>query len=479
MTNKRERSAMRLPKESPNETPASVERVHIIGVGGSATRGLACFLSKEGFVVSGSDQESEAKELLEGHGIQFYQGHDRYHLSSDIQTVIHTRAIGLQNPELLEAKNRSDVKIYTYSEYLGLLSKRFRTIAVAGTHGKTSTTACLFSVFQAAGRDPSMIVGGEVAQVRAGWHRGKGEDFLVEACEFEKAFLDLKPSLAIITNIDLDHPEVYSNLESVIETFREFVGNLAADSWVICPVEVKEALKSGDRLRWRTFGTCEKADVQLLTSTSGNAQDLSGWKLANESSLRAHLQVPGAHTRLNASAVIALAEVVGVPEDEIVSGLEKYRGVARRFERRDVLPEVEWIEDYAHHPEEVRATIATAREVYPDQKCHILFQPHQATRLHAFMDAFAKELSAADQISLLPIYSVRENLADFPGGLIDQLAAAIRGYGKKCDLLGFEEAVSCLPEKLESREVLVSIGAGDVHQIGRRIREQHQGQVLQ
>lgn len=462
---------MRLVNESPNGTPGAAERVHIIGVGGSATRGLACFLRNKGFSVSGSDQDSESKDLLEDHGVTFFQGHDRQHLAEGIQTVIHTRAIDLQNPELLEAKDRSGIQIYTYSEYLGMLSERFRTIAVAGTHGKTSTTACLYSVFEAAGRKPSMIVGGEVAQLQAGWHCGEGEDFLVEACEFERAFLDLKPALAIITNIDLDHPEVYSDIESVRETFREFIGNLATDSWVICPVEVKDALKSGERLRWRTFGTCDRADVQLL--------EPSGWKLASGKSLQARLQVPGAHTRMNASAVIALAEVLEISENQVASGLENYRGVARRFERRSVLPEIEWIEDYAHHPEEVRATIATAREVYPDQKCHVLFQPHQATRLQAFMDSFAKELSEADQVSLVPVYSVRENLDDFPRDLIDQLAKSIRDHGKKCDLLGFEEAISRLPEELEIGDVLVSIGAGDVHQIGRRIREQHPGQVLQ
>ena len=465
--------------DAPDDGSLQREPIHIIGVGGSATRGLACFLRRQGFPVSGSDQDPEARTILETHGVEFYEGHDVSHLANDVRTVVHTRAIGSSNPELREARQRADVKIYTYSEYLGMISEEMPTIAVAGTHGKTSTTACLFSVFQAANRDPSMIVGGEVVQIQAGWHQGQGEHFLVEACEFDKAFLDLKPQAVIVTNVDLDHPEIYKDLESVRNTFREFLANLDDGAWVVCPDDVKEALKRDDRLKWRTYGGDENADLRWAVeqNDSGSQQVLWSWKDGRK--LSATLQVPGAHTRSNASAVVALADAIGISADEIVRGLENYLGVCRRFEKREILPGIEWIEDYAHHPEEVRATMETAREVYPDQHLHVLFQPHQATRLSAFCEEFAKELSRADQVTLLPIYSVREKLDQFPPDLIHRLAAGIRERGKECQVSSIEKVISEIPEQLCKGEVLISVGAGNVYEVGNRIRENQRGPVAQ
>lgn len=467
-----------MPAQNVHETDQPPrEPIHIIGVGGSATRGLACFLRSLGHAVTGSDQDPDCRSNLEDHGVTFHEGHSACHLADDVRIVVHTRAIRPSNPELLEARKRPEVKIYTYSEYLGLISERMPTIAVAGTHGKTSTTACLFSVFQSADRDPSMIVGGEVVQIQAGWHQGTGTEFLVEACEFDKAFLDLKPKAAIITNVDLDHPEIYKDLESVRHTFREFLANLEDGSWVVCPVEVKKALKVDDRLRWRTFGVENNADLQLKESDSVAGSSKVLWRWTDGREFTATLHVPGAHTRSNASAVVAMSEVLNLSFEDIARGLESYRGVCRRFEKREVLPGIEWIEDYAHHPEEVRATVETAREVYPNQRIHALFQPHQATRLSAFRKGFAEELSRADQVTLLPIFSVREELDQFPRDLVDQLAAEIRQMGKECQVTDFENAVSELPKHLQSGDVLISIGAGNVYQVGNLVRENQRSQV--
>ena len=469
-----------------NHTPDSIhestllsERIHIIGVGGSATRGLACLLRQKGIVVSGSDRDPEAREVLENHGVLFFQGHDQKNLAKDVTTVIHTRAVDSSNPELVEAKRRSKINIYTYSEYLGKLSSEYSTIAISGTHGKTSTTACLLSVFLAAGRDPSLIAGGEFVQIGSGWRSGNGGEFLVEACEFERAFLDLKPQAAIVTNIDLDHPEVYDDLDSVTDTFRQFVDGFPAGSWVICPPHVKAQLKTDSQLNWRTFGRGDEADVRLIENPAIADPEQSFWQLAGGKEISAKLQVPGAHTRENATAVVALADALGIEPEAIVEGLESFPGVSRRFESCDVLPEIEWIEDYAHHPEEVRATIATAREVYPERRCHVLFQPHQATRLEAFHEEFAKELVAADQVILVPIYSVRENLADFPDDLLDRLVLRISELGGDCCAIGFEEAIAKIPEVVEPGEVVISLGAGNVNEIGKRIGQLIRDQVSQ
>ena len=477
MSEAAERPEMNSESVAHEGNPFPRKPVHIIGVGGSATRGLACFLRQQGYPVSGSDQDAESRSLLEKQGITFHEGHQAQHLPEDVHTVVHTRAIDSSNPELQEARQRPGVEIYTYSQYLGQISSRLSTFAVAGTHGKTSTTACLFSVFQAAERDPSMIVGGEVVQLRAGWHQGQGDEFLVEACEFDRAFLDLKPKAVIITNVDLDHPEVYSDLESVRKTFREFLVNLEDGSWVICPVEVKKALKQDDRLRWRTYGEDEAADLQWKMAEGNSGPGRVIWKWGAGSEFAATLQVPGAHSRSNASAVVALAQALGISEKAIAQGLENYQGVCRRFEKREVLPDIEWIEDYAHHPEEVRATLDTALEVYPDLQHHVLFQPHQATRLQAFHQEFADELAKADRVSLVPIFSVRENLQNFPPDLIEQLAEGIRQRGKECQVYSFEEAISELPQRLNGEEVLISIGAGNVYEIGESIGERYRGQV--
>ena len=465
--------------ETANESDASLDHVHIIGIGGSATRGLACFLRQRRVAVSGSDLDSDAQEVLEQHGVKFCLGHDSKNVGSDVGTVIHTRAVDKNNPELLEAKRRAGVEVFTYSEYLGRLSQGFRTVAIAGTHGKTSTTACLLSVFLAAGRDPSMIAGGEFLQVGAGWRAGKGDEFLVEACEFERAFLDLRPHAAIITNIDLDHPEVYSDLDSVTETFRQFVDGFEPGSWVVCPPHIKDRMEKRTDLRWRTYGTCESADVSLLDSNAGLEDGLVRWRLPEGDELTARLQVPGAHSRENATAVVAFASALGLDSNDIVTGLESYPGVVRRFESCEVLPGIDWVEDYAHHPEEVKATIATAREVFPDRRCQVLFQPHQATRLDAFQEQFAIELTAADKVNLVPIYSVRENLGDFPEDLLERLAQKIRSLGTECQIFDFEEAVRGIPEIVQPGDVFISLGAGNVNEIGRRIGRQFRNQVSQ
>ena len=449
--------------------------VHIVGIGGSATRGMASLLQCQGVRVSGSDQDEAMREWFSEKGIAFHCDHDAGNIPAEVTAVVHSRAVGEDNPEIIEAQRRG-IPIYAYSEYLGRLGIGKNTIAVSGTHGKTSTTALLLSVFLEADQDPSLIAGGDIQQLEAGWRHGEGDHFLVEACEFQRAFLDIKPEAAIITNIDLDHPEIYSNRSEVVETFRDFISGFPQQSVVVCSPEIRSEMGGREDLRWVTCGRTEDCDVRIIHE-SGQAYSTVEWKLEKSAQLKATLQVPGDHSVENATKVVALCHALGISPEHIQSGLEKFQGVARRFESREVLQGTHWIEDYAHHPQEVEATLRTAQSLFRENKIHALFQPHQAGRLSAFMDGFSSSFQGMDEVFLLPIYSVRENISDFPEDLLDQLRAKIEEQGVHCKILDFDTAPGFLAETLSEGDVLVSLGAGNVDQIGTRTREIARGVI--
>ncbi|RUA08379.1 MAG: UDP-N-acetylmuramate--L-alanine ligase [Bacillota bacterium] len=447
------------------------DKIHIVGICGAATSGLAMLLRDRNHEVSGSDQDGRHKEMFLGAGIRFIQGHDVRNVPKDAGLVIRSAAVPVNNAEVAEAR-RLGIEVLLYSEVLGRLAATGHAIAVAGTHGKTSTTGMLTSIMIAAGRDPSVIIGGELEAIGGrNWRNGNGEDFIVEACEFQRSFLNLSPSAGIITNIEVDHPEIYCNLDAVQQTFRSFLEGFRTGAPVVIPelhadrlsgiADVEPILFGLDQgPGWRSTVIEDGLHPLILISHDGVAK------------LEVRLSIPGRHTILNATAAVALAAGLDVNLEWIQAGIESYRGVKRRFERRDVLPGVEWFEDYAHHPTEVSTTLETGRGLFPDRKIWAMFQPHQATRLQHFLNEFTDAFDCSDEVLLLPIYHVREDNRDFPTDLLSQFAARLRARGISTRIIGSKHAVYDLQEIVRPGDVVFSLGAGDIDKIGTRIREE-------
>ncbi|MGE4620132.1 MAG: UDP-N-acetylmuramate--L-alanine ligase [Planctomycetota bacterium] len=447
--------------------------IHIVGIGGSATSGLAQLLKAWGHVVSGSDRDASLRSEFESSGIQFFQGHRDSHLPAEVGLVIRSAAVPEENPEVVAAVERN-VECLRYSECLGRLTQLRRTIAVAGTHGKTSTTGILTSIFMAAERDPTVILGGELVSIGGNWRKGSGKDFIVESCEFQKSFLDLHPSAGIITNIELDHPEIYEDQSAVEEAFRAFLQRLRHGSPVVIPIDLHDRLVGAGDVKPICFGIGEGPGWRGRIR-SGVEQRIIEIHEDGELRFEAHLQIPGLHAVKNTTAAVVLSFALGIDPVAIRQGIENFEGVKRRFEKRPVLEGVEWFEDYAHHPTEVAHTLAGARELYPDRKIWALFQPHQLTRLDAFLEQFGRSFSAADEVIVLPIYSVREDQRNFPNNLREVLQRQLRVEKVQTRLLGFSEAIHDLPELVNPGDVVISLGAGDNDEIGRQISNARDG----
>jgi len=447
------------------------DKIHIVGICGAATSGLAMLLRDRKHEVSGSDQEGRHKEMFLGAGIRFIRGHDVRNVPKDAGLVIRSAAVPVNNAEVAEAR-RLGIEVLLYSEVLGRLAATGHAIAVAGTHGKTSTTGMLTSIMIAAGRDPSVIIGGELEAIGGrNWRNGKGEDFIVEACEYQRSFLNLSPSAGIITNIEVDHPEVYCDLAAVQDSFGDFLRGFRSGAPVVVPELHADQLRMvGADVRLIIFGLDQGEGWRSKVLKKGLNSQIE-MSADGRPLFEVTLNLPGRHTMLNATAAAALSSALGVDRESIRQGIENYRGVKRRFEKREVIDDVEWFDDYAHHPTEVKMTLETAREVYPGRKIWALFQPHQAIRLEFFFQEFAESFDDADEVLLLPIFHAREDPLQFPTDMLQGLARQLRERQVSARIIGFEQSIHELPEIVAPGDVVVALGAGNIDKIGVRISQ--------
>lgn len=452
-------------------------RVHIVGIGGSATSGLARILASWGVLVTGSDREdSAALASLRRAGLSVFAGHRASQLGADVELVVHSLAVDHANPEVAEAV-RLGIPTLSYPVFLGRLFDRSRGIAVAGTHGKTSTAGMLTEILLAAERDPTVLIGGILDTLRGNWRCGDDDEFVVEACEYKRSFLNLRPQLGLVTNVELDHPDVYADDEAVVGAFRDFVRGFRAGGVLVL---------NGDSLLARQLDV--PAHVRVTTFGFGSECEWSARRLgpADPScfEVRHHgehwgivsLRVPGPHSVSNALGALALATELGLSRESVIAGLARFPGVDRRFQRLGQFRGVELVDDYAHHPTEVRSVIAAAREAFPSRRVWAVFQPHQLGRLSAFGPEFASSLALADRVGLLPAYSVRESVTDFRVDLLDQLEQRLRDRSVPVHrFASIEETALQLSSLLERGDVCLLIGAGDVCRVtpalGARLQE--------
>ena len=444
-----------------------VRHLHFVGVGGAGMCGLAELLHGDGLEVSGCDQAaSETTARLEALGIPVAIGHDPSHLER-AQVVVISSAVAGENAEVAAARARG-IPVIRRAEMLGEISRLRWSIAVAGTHGKTTTTSLTGFVLTRAGLDPTVAVGGRVHFLGAHARLGRSEYLVCEADEFDRSFLALSPVLAVLTAIEAEHLDTYGTVEAMEEAFVTFANRVPFYGAVIACLDDGGVRRLLPRLSRRliTYGTTPQADLvaRAVKPTPEGTRCRVAWHGAE----RGELTVPlaGRHNLLNALAALASALEVDIPFDTAAQAIATFTGVARRFERKGERDGVVLVDDYAHHPTEVAATLQAARQRSPEARLVLLFQPHLFSRTRAFAREFGEALLAADVVLVLPIYPARER--PVPGVSAALVADAARASGHRHVLApsSFDEALALLADLLRPGDALFTMGAGDVVHLG-------------
>ena len=453
---------------------AKIQRVHFVGIGGIGMSGIAEVLLTLGYKVSGSDRKlSPLTERLVRLGATVFEGHSAANIEG-AEVVVTSSAIGRNNPEVAAARERH-IPVIQRAEMLAELMRLKYGIAVAGMHGKTTTTSMVAAVLAAGGLDPTIIVGGRVDAMDSNARLGKSQYLVVEADESDRSFLKLSPILSVVTNIDREHMDCYRDMADVENTFVEFMQRIPFYGSVILCNDDPRLRELAPRVQRRvvTYGVQEGSDFQIASVRNRTAYDdapRSVFEVSyhGESLGEFRLHVPGAHNVLNATAAIAVGIGLEVPVEKIHAALEAFRGVDRRFQVKGSAAGVAVVDDYGHHPTEIRATLAAARQC-PYQKIHVVFQPHRYTRTQLLMEEFATCFAEADSVAVLDIYAASEEPIEGVTGLA--LARAVNERGNKPALYAasFAEAAQIAASAAESGDLVLTLGAGNISQLAPQI----------
>ena len=445
--------------------------IYFIGIGGISMSGLAEILLNENFKVSGSDmKESDLTKLLSERGATIFYGQRYENITDDIDVIVYTSAIKETNPEWQAMKDKN-IPSLSRAQLLGQLMKNYELpVAISGTHGKTTTTSMISEILLQADTDPTLSIGGIYKSIGGNIRVGQGKYFVTEACEYTNSFLSFYPKTAIILNVEEDHLDFFKDINDIRTSFRQFASLLPADGTLIINSDIEnyEELCENPECKIVTYGFKETDDFYAsdikynesghptftLKSPDGNTTEFS-------------LSVPGLHNISNALAAIAFAALEGLDINTVKAALKAFGGTARRFDYKGTIGGVTIIDDYAHHPTEIRATLDAAKN-YPHNHLWCVFQPHTYTRTKAFLTEFAEALSQAENIILADIYAARET--DTLGVSSQTLQREIEKLGKKCYYFpSFDEIENFLLEKCINGDLLITMGAGDVVKIGENL----------
>ena len=447
------------------------EHIHFIGIGGISMSGLAEILLGAGFTVSGSDAKASALTAhLEAKGAKIFYGQCAENISADYNCVVYTAAIHPDNPEFARCVELQ-LPMLSRAELLGQIMKNYKTsIAVSGTHGKTTTTSMLSSILLAAKTDPTISVGGILDAIGGNIRVGKSETFITEACEYTNSFLSFYPTMSIILNIEEDHMDFFKDLDDIMNSFRLFAQRLPEHGVLVINKEIKDYEKVTEGLDCKviTYGMDDSCDYYAANVTY-NDQACGQFDVMHQGECLGHvaLSVTGKHNVSNALSTIAAASCLNIPMEQILAGLYGFTGTNRRFQYKGTLNGVTIIDDYAHHPTEITATLEAA-ENYPHREIWCIFQPHTYTRTKAFFHEFAESLSLADHVILADIYAARET--DTLGVSSELLAEEIKKLGTDCHYLpGFDEIQEFAKSHCIHGDLLITMGAGDVVNIGENL----------
>jgi len=452
--------------------------VHFMGISGAGMSALAELVLRAGGRVTGCDlRPGEVGDALRRLGATIVEGHDPAHVD-DAVAVVTTAAVPADHPELVAARARG-IPVLKRAQALGALVNRGRVVAIAGTHGKTTTTALTTSILAEAGLDPTGFVGGHVPGWVGGLRPGSDELFVVEADEYDRSFLTLRPAVAVVTAIDADHLDIYGSLAEIEAAFREFLAPVPESGLIAACVDEPGALRVLREVaggRGVGYGLGEEAELRAVeVATRGRGTRFTVEERGRRL-LEVELAVPGVHNVRNALAAVAVGRHLGVDLGAIERGLRGFKGVARRFEELGEAAGVQVVDDYAHHPAEIVATIAAARGAHPDRRLVVVFQPHLYTRTRDFAAEFGAALAAADLVCVTDVYPARE--APIPGVTGALVADAAREAGVR-EVHYFPDFAT-LPDEvaglLRSGDLLVTMGAGSITTVGRAVLSRLRGE---
>ena len=430
--------------------------------------GLARIALSDGISVSGSDaKDSSVLTALTALGAKVSATHEAANVEG-ADVVIYSTAIAATNPEMAYAVERS-IPILTRAQALALLMKGSRSIAVAGTHGKTTTSSMMTVALQACGADPSFAIGGTLTASGSNAHRGTGDFFVAEADESDGSFVEYQPLAAIVTNIEHDHVDFFHTPEAVTEVFDSFAATISPDGFLVYCADDAGSKRLGESLLACTpisYGTSEGVDLaldQIALKAMGSTARVM-WKGRAVGTLE--LQVPGHHNLLNAAGCLAMGMALQLPANQLLDGLHNFRGAGRRFALKATEHGIRIIDDYGHHPTEIRVTLEAARRYAGDGRVLVIFQPHRYSRTQAFLDGFATSLDLADDVTLLEIYAASEKPIH---GVTSELIASKMERGHY--LPNFVQASDRIIEMAQPGDVIITLGAGDVNSLAPIIAE--------
>jgi UDP-N-acetylmuramate--alanine ligase len=442
-------------------------RIHFVGIGGIGMSGIAEVLLNLGYVVTGSDiYESEATQRLRRLGAQVFIQHREENLSVDPSVVVISTAVKYSNPEVLEARRRQ-IPVIPRAEMLAELMRMKYGVAVAGSHGKTTTTSMIAAVLSAGGLDPTVVIGGRVRMFGANAKMGQGELLVAEADESDGSFLLLSPTIAVVTNIDREHMDYYQTLERLSDSFLSFINKIPFYGLaVLCLDNVNvRALLPKARKRFTTYGLSAEADfsAEVLTMKAAEIEFIVVHRSKPMGKLRLHL--PGRHSATNALAAVAVAHELEIPFDQVAAALDAFTGIHRRFEIKGEPGGILVIDDYGHHPAEIRATIAAIRESW-NRPITVVFQPHRYSRTQDLFSEFVTAFDGADRLILTEIYAAGED--EIQGVTGKSLYEAIKRQGHvDVEFIADKtEIAGTLCDKLVRDDVVLTLGAGDVYKVG-------------
>ena len=444
------------------------QHVYFMGIGGISMSGLAGILLSRGFKVSGSDRApSELTDMLEKEGATVNIGQRASNIKDDIDLVVYTAAIHQDNPEFIRCKELN-LPMMSRAEFLGLLMKNYKSsIAISGTHGKTTTSSMAGEILMASSLDPTLSIGGILPSINGNIRIGNSEYFLTEACEYTNSFLSFFPKYEIILNIEEDHLDFFKDLNEIRTSFKRFGELLPEDGVLIINSDIKDykEITKDVSAKIITFGKDENSDYYFTDlHTSKEGYSIFNFNTPSKKKVEVTLRVRGIHNVLNAVAALALADILNLDLTLSSKALYTFEGAKRRFEFKGSLKGVNIFDDYAHHPTEIKATLEAAK-TYPHKNMWVVFQPHTYSRTKAFMDEFAEALSLADNIVLTDIYAAREN--DNLGISSEDLMNKIIEKGKKCyHFRSFSDIENFLLQNCIPEDLLITMGAGDVLKIG-------------
>lgn len=420
----------------------TIKKIHFVGIGGIGVSAVAQMMLLRGGVVSGSDRAvSTITKLLEGKGAEVYIGHKSENLPSDADVVVYSPAVPESNPELVRARELG-IPMYSYPEMLGKISEGMRTIAVAGTHGKTTTTGMIAGVLIDGGKSPTVIVG-SLLKTGSNFIAGDSDIFVVEACEYKRSFLNLTPEILVITNIDNDHLDYYKDIDDIISAFHTLAMKVPPHGVVIADTKDSNIKKAIEGIPARVIDYCDMEVRKELV-----------------------LAVPGEHNARNACSALAVAHILDIAPREALASLARFQGTWRRQEHKgDTKDGVMVYDDYAHHPTEIRATLQGFRAKFPDSRIRAIFQPHLYSRTRLLLEAFAESFTDADEVVVAPIYAAREE--PDPSVSSEKLVQTMSAHHAHVRLgKDFPDIVDYLRTTSKPHDVVLTMGAGNIGEVG-------------